>query len=251
MTGWVSEGVSGVRATVEGMTDLQDAHVLVVGATGGLGSAIASELAAAGARLSLAGRSAEALDGLTGRLPDDAVAGTSLGDLTDPATAGRFVAEAAERGPLTGVVYAAGVVAFGDVVDLQPDVLQTLVAVNLLAPIQLASAAVAVLPEGSFLLNMSAVVAEMPMKGMAAYSATKTGLTGFDRALSGELRRRRIRVVDARPPHTETGLVDRALAGTAPRLGQGLTPEAVAQRVVRAVREDTGELPTAAFASGG
>ncbi|GAA2009902.1 SDR family NAD(P)-dependent oxidoreductase [Nakamurella flavida] len=233
------------------MTDLDGAHVLLVGATGGLGSALATAFAAAGARLSLAGRSAESLAALTDALPDGTVLGTSQGDLTDAATPARFVTEAGERGELTGVVYAAGVVAFGEVVDLPPEVLETLIAVNLVAPIRLAAAAVPVLPAGSFLVNLSAIVSEMPMKGMAAYSATKTGLTGFDRALSGELRRRNIRVVDARPPHTETGLVDRALAGTAPRLGQGLTAEAVAQRIVRAVKEDTGELPAAAFSAEG
>jgi NAD(P)-dependent dehydrogenase (short-subunit alcohol dehydrogenase family) len=57
------------------------------------------------------------------------------------------------------VVYAAGVVAFGEISELDDDVLDELVLVNLLAPIRLARAAAGVLPPGGFLANISAVVA--------------------------------------------------------------------------------------------
>jgi short-subunit dehydrogenase len=82
---------------------------------------------------------------------------------------------------------------------------------------------------------------------MAAYSAAKAGLTAFDAALATELRRRRIRVLDVRPPHTETGLATRPVAGEAPRLPQGLDPDAVAERVVRALADDERDLPSTAF----
>jgi len=53
---------------------------------------------------------------------------------------------------------------------------------------------------------------------MAAYSATKAGLTAFDKAAAAEFRRRQIRVIDIRPTHTETGLANRPIAGRSPRL---------------------------------
>ncbi len=226
------------------MSDLRDAHVLVVGATGGLGSAIARALAAAGARLTLHGRN-------TGRLADlgaELGAHEVPGDLVDPATPARLVGAAVARADrLDGVIFAAGVVAFGELTDLDDDVLDQLMLVNLLAPIRLARAAAGALPAGGYLAMISAVVAEHPMKGMAAYSATKTGLTGFDAAIAGELRRRKIRVIDIRPPHAETGLATRPIAGTAPRLGRGIDPGAVAARVVRAITGDETDLPAAAF----
>jgi cyclic-di-GMP-binding biofilm dispersal mediator protein len=228
------------------MTNLDGAHVLVVGATGGLGSAISRALADRGAVLSISGRSAERLDEL-GTALGGGVLGTTVGDLVDPTIPELLVTEASGRRPLTGVVVAAGVVAFGDVVDLDDDVLDQLVLVNLMAPIRIARAAAAVLPAGGFVANVSAVVAEQPMKGMAAYSATKAGLTAFDRAVATELRRRQIRVLDVRPGHTETGLVDRPIAGSSPRLPTGNDPARVADRIVTAIADDERDLPAAAF----
>jgi cyclic-di-GMP-binding biofilm dispersal mediator protein len=117
---------------------------------------------------------------------------------------------------------------------------------NLVAPVRVMRAAVPVLPEGGFVANLSAVVAERPTAGMAAYSATKAGPTGFDAAAAHELRRHKVHVIDVRPPHTETGLADRPIAGEAPRLGQGLSPEAVADRVVAAIADGERDLPASA-----
>lgn len=86
---------------------------------------------------------------------------------------------------------------------------------------------------------------------MAAYAASKAALTGADRALAREMRRVGVQAIDARPPHTETGLADRPLAGTAPRLKQGLRPEDVAERLVAAIEAGEAEVPSEQFTSGG
>ena len=82
---------------------------------------------------------------------------------------------------------------------------------------------------------------------MAAYAASKAALTAADRALTRELRAAGITVTDARPPHTETGLADRPIAGTAPRLREGLQPEVVAARIIAAIRAGEREIPAEAF----
>jgi short-subunit dehydrogenase len=229
------------------MTQLAGAHVLVIGATGGLGAAISRELAAVGSALILSGRSQPRLDALTTEL-GGAVLGSLAGDLVAPDVPARLVSQAhAIGGHLDGLIFAAGVVAFGELGNLDDDVLDELMLVNLIAPIRLARAAVGVLPAGGFLANISAVVAEQPQKSMAAYSATKAGLTGFDRALTAELRRRQIRVLDIRPTHTETGLADRPIAGEAPRLPVGARPDMVAKRIVQAIVGDERDLPASAF----
>ena len=228
------------------MTDLASAHVLVLGATGGLGSAIARRLVASGARVSLSGRDGARLEALADEL-GTAVVTVVAADLTMPDGPASVVRAASADAALTGVVNAAGVVAFGTVEDLDDDTLDEVLLLDLVAPIRLARAALAVIPEGGFLAQVSAVVAEKAMPGMAAYSASKAGLTAFDAALATELRRRRIRVLDVRPPHTETGLATRPVAGEAPRLPQGLDPDAVAERVVRALADEERDLPSTAF----
>jgi cyclic-di-GMP-binding biofilm dispersal mediator protein len=54
-------------------------------------------------------------------------------------------------------------------------------------------------------------------------------------------------VLDVRPPHTETGLTERTLAGTAPRLPQGKDPQAVAERIITAMAEGEKDLASTAF----
>jgi cyclic-di-GMP-binding biofilm dispersal mediator protein len=226
------------------VTELKDAAILVVGATGGLGRAISRALAERGARLALSGRSAD-------RLRTTGVEGVPVVvDLREPEAAERVVAEAEQAlGGLTGVVYAAGVVAFGAVGELDADDVDELLLLNYLAPARIVAAALPRLGAGGFVANLSAVVAEQPTMRMAAYSASKAALTAFDRVALLEARRRDIRVIDIRPPHTETGLAGRPIAGQSPKLPPGLDPADVAARIVEALAGDEIDLPTDAFAA--
>ncbi|MFM7067970.1 MAG: short-chain dehydrogenase, partial [Actinomycetes bacterium] len=62
-------------------------------------------------------------------------------------------------------------------------------------------------------------------------------------------RRLGVSFVDARPPHTETGLADRAIAGTPPKFRDGLRPAAVADRIVAAVVDGETQVPSTSFVS--
>jgi cyclic-di-GMP-binding biofilm dispersal mediator protein len=226
------------------MTELQDKRILVVGASGGLGAPICRTLGAAGARLTLAGRDVHRLQEIG--LPE---ATLLTAELKDP-DAGRRLVQAVvdQQGGLDGVVFAAGVVAFGSAAELDDDVVDELLLINYLAPLRLTRAALAILPAGGFVVNISAVVAETPMANMSAYSASKSALTAFDASARVEARRKKIRIMDVRPPHTETGLALRPIAGSAPKLPTGLTPTSVAERIVRAIVDDELDLPSSAFA---
>lgn len=224
------------------MGELRDAKVLVVGASGGLGSEISRALAARGARLAVAGRNPDRL-----RAVND-TAEVLTGDLRAAGVPQELVDAAAERlGGLDGLVYAAGVVAFGPVAELDDEVVDELMALNFLAPLRLTRAALARLPRGGFVANISAVVAEQPTRGMAVYSAAKAALTAFDAVTRTEARGQGVQVIDIRPPHTETGLAGRPITGTAPALPQGLDPAAVAERIVAAIVGNEPELAAAAF----
>jgi cyclic-di-GMP-binding biofilm dispersal mediator protein len=233
------------------MTRLDGASVLVAGATGGLGAPISRRLAAAGARLTLVARSADRLEALADELGG---AATAALDLREPAAATAAVdAALGAHGRLDGLVFAAGVVAFGPAVETDDRTIGHLLELNVLAPVRLLRSAVPHLERAAgdrgaaFVVNLSAVVAEQPTAGMAAYSASKAALTAYDIAAARELRRRRVHVLDVRPPHTETGLAGRPISGEPPRLPTGLDPEDVARRVLAAVEADERDLPAAAF----
>ncbi|HET8988128.1 MAG TPA: SDR family oxidoreductase, partial [Humibacillus sp.] len=98
-------------------------------------------------------RDAGRLEGLEAELGDSVVT-TVTADLTRPDGPAAVVRAAAEAAPLTGVVNAAGVVAFGAVEQLDDDTLDEVLLLDLVAPVRLARAALAVLPEGGFLVQV-------------------------------------------------------------------------------------------------
>jgi cyclic-di-GMP-binding biofilm dispersal mediator protein len=222
--------------------DIADRSILVVGATGALGSRIAARLHDRGALLTLSGRDEARLEalGLPGRLV--------RADLRLPADCRRMVADAVdEHRRLDGIVNAAGVVAFGAVADLDDMTLDDLFAIDVLGPLRLAREGLRHLGEGSFIAQISGVVAEHPVAGMAAYSAAKAALASATAALAREVRRTGVTVIDLQPPHTETGLSSRPIAGVAPRFPEGLDPDRVADRIVAAIEAGERLVPASAF----
>ncbi|TFI45438.1 SDR family oxidoreductase [Rhodococcus sp. 1R11] len=208
--------------------NLDGARILVFGASGGLGGPIVEQLAQAGAQLTVSGRSLESSEHHTVNA-----------DLTLPDSARSAIAEAVEHhGGLDGIVIAAGVVAFGSVAEVDDDTVDELLLLNYLAPLRIMREALNTLDQGGFVLNISAVVADKPMPNMGAYSASKAAASALVKSVRTEARKSKIRIVDVRPPHTETGLATRPIAGQAPKLPQGLTPEAVAARIVAAIVDD-------------
>jgi NAD(P)-dependent dehydrogenase (short-subunit alcohol dehydrogenase family) len=226
------------------MTDLDGAVVLVVGASGGLGSRIATLLAEAGAQVVRGGRDPGHLTG----------ADAYLADLRQPEGGPSLVAAAlASHGRLDGVVVAAGVVAFGPAGEIDDAAIDELFETNAKAPIRIRRAALPALLASAadgrkpFVVTLSGVVSESPTAGMAAYSASKAALAAFVQAAGRELRRGGVRLVDARPGHTSTELSQHPVSGSAPAFGAGLDPDAVAARIVRAIVDDEKDLPSSEF----
>lgn len=215
--------------------EMNGARALVIGATGGFGGEVARSLAARGATVAVSGRDA----GRLARIAAEVGGPERAGDVTAPGVPDDLLAWAArELHGLDVVVMAAGGVAFGPVAEITDDVLRAVMDLDLIAPIQVARAAANTLGEGGVIVQVSAIVADQPMAGLAAYSAAKAGLTAFDVAFRREMRRAKVRVLDARPPHMETGLAARPMAGTAPGLAEGADPRAVADVLVAVIAED-------------
>ena len=154
-----------------------------------------------------------------------------------------------QHGRLDGLVIASGIVAFGDLAETDDVVAEELMLTNALGPLWLAKRALPSLAETQgFVAAITGVVAETPQTGMAAYSASKAALSAGLGAIRREYRRRQVAVLDARPPHTETGLAARPLAGTSPRFPAGLDPAHVAERIVAAIESGADDLAAADFA---
>lgn len=211
---------------------LDGAVVALVGSTGGMGRALRAELERRGATVVGFARSTQ---------PAIDVRDTRAGDVIVEHVL-------AEHGRLDGVVVASGVVAFGDLADADDVVAEELMLTNALGPLWLAKRALPALAEsGGFVAAITGVVADAPQAGMAPYSASKAALAAGLAAARREFRRRGVAVIDVRPPHTETGLATRPLAGTAPRLPEGLAPDRVATVIVQAIVDGRDEVAADGF----
>lgn len=218
--------------------------VIVAGGTGVLGSNLAVELDRRGARLVIAGRDRDRAAAVASTLGDAIPARLDFAD--DTSVTATVDAAISRFGRLDGLVNAAGVVAFGPLDGMTRHQLTEVIETDLIGPLDLMRVALPHL-DGGFVVLLTGVVAEQPVGNMAVYSAAKAGLSSASTALNRELRRRRITVLDARPPHTETGLADRPISGRAPKLPQGLDPQRVAELVVQGIENGTRDLPSSEF----
>ncbi len=219
---------------------LEGARTLVVGATGVLGGAAARDLGARGARLALTGRDAGRLSAVVTDTGADAAYEL---DVLDVRACGQVVGWAArDLGGLDVVVVAHGIAAFGAAGDLDDAVAEELLAVNTLGVMALTRGALDQLGRGGMLCVVTAVLADMPMAGMAAYSASKAATSAYLTAVRREVRRSGIHVLDVRPPHMDTGLVDRAVAGDPPPLPAGHDIDDVVEHMLRGIEQGSREL---------
>ncbi len=224
------------------MTELNGASALVLGATGGLGMAVSTELHERGATLTMVGRDQHRLDAI--QLPG----ARHVADLRHP-MAGDQAMQAAitYAGRLDIVINAVGVVAFGPIAELSIDAMEELFLTNTFIPIMVAKAAFGRMTDSGVIVNISGIIAEQNLPGMAAYGASKAATRSFDQAFAREARRSNIRVLDARPPHTETGLADRPIDGDAPKMPPGLSPMDVAVTICDAIEQGDTDLPASSF----
>lgn len=211
--------------------ELSGARTLVVGATGVLGGALTEALRDQGATLALAGRTDPS--GADGEP-------TFTVDALDLERCAAVVDEAADAlGGLDLVFVAIGVAGFGE--ESENDVVtEHLLTVNAQAPMAIGRAALPHLTDsGGTLAMISAILADVPTPGMAAYSASKAALSAWLTATRGGVRKQGVRVLDVRPPHIETGLADRAVAGTVPSgIAAGSDVATLVGQVLGALRSD-------------
>ncbi|MEY4348945.1 MAG: hypothetical protein RL719_242 [Actinomycetota bacterium] len=217
-------------------------NILVVGASGVLGSHLASQLAAAGARVLGTATSNESAV----RMPD-AVATRLLLDLASSESIKTLADYLLATEKLDGIVLASGRVGFGRLDSTPAEGLRLITQVNYLGQADLVSRLMPVMQPESFLAAITGVVAERNFPGMAAYCASKTALSTWLAAAGSEFRRAGVQIIEARPGHTETGLATRPLFGEAPNMPTGMTPEHVTSKIVDAIAARTPLLASTDF----
>ncbi|HEY5044518.1 MAG TPA: SDR family NAD(P)-dependent oxidoreductase [Solirubrobacteraceae bacterium] len=214
--------------------------ILLTGATGGIGHAIARTLHQRGGKLILTGRRTDVLEPLAAELDARALAV----DLSDPAEVDRLVAEAGEVDIL---VANAALPAAGRLESFTMAEVDRALDVNLRAPIALAHAlAPAMVERGSgHLLFMSSLSGKSATPGTAIYNATKFGLRGFASALRADLRASGVGVSAVFPGFIrDAGMF--ADAGVELPAGVGTaSPEDVARATVQAIEHNRAEIDVA------
>lgn len=171
-------------------------HILVTGASSGLGRAAAVAIVAAGARLTLMGRDEARLEETRALLAGDdhRVRAMAFEDLE--ATAEAIKAITADGGPLDGVFHSAGLELVRPMRMFKNDHAASLFEAALFGSLGIARAAASrgVLNDGASLVFMSSVAALRGTAGMVGYSTSKAAVDGMVRSLACELAPRRIRV---------------------------------------------------------
>lgn len=182
-------------------------RAVLTGASGGIGAAIATELAPRCALLILVGRNRGALEALQRELKGCTVH-LVCGDLTEPATLAAIEAAARGLGGINLLVNNAGVSDFHAFASQPPDVIAAMLATNLLAPMLLTRRLIPLLmaEPAAQIVNVGSVFGAIGFPGFAAYCAAKAGLKGFSQALRRELSDSAIEVRHFAPRATGTAL---------------------------------------------
>lgn len=219
--------------------ELGGARIIVAGATGELGSALARALEAEGSEVGLAGRDPVRLEALA----DELGAPTARFEAADPASCRTAVdALAAALVELDGIVICVGAAGFGKAGEVSADDVAQVFAANALGPIALADAALRHIEGPGLVAGVSAVLARHPFAGMPHYSAAKAALSAYLTAVRRDRRRSGLAVVDVQPPHLDTGFAERPIFGAAPGLPQPLAVDSMVTAFVAAVRDGRREV---------
>ncbi len=220
--------------------ELRDRTVLLTGATGGIGHAIARACAARGASLVLTGRRTDVLASLASEVGAQSVAV----DLADRAQVDRLLAD---HGDVDVLIANAALPATGLISELTPEQIDRMLDVNLRAPIMMAQRLVpGMLERGrGHLVFMSSLSGKVPSAHSSIYNATKFGMRGFAGALREELHDGPVGVSTVFPGFIrDAGMFADADIELPPGVGTK-SPEDVAEATIRAIERDRREIDVA------
>ncbi len=165
--------------------------MVVVGATGGIGSAVARKLADAGATLVLAARDSSKLDALASELSTTEVLCVPT-DITDLSQVETLMQKTVEHfGQIDALINAAGAGILKQWNKLEPADLDAMLDLNLKGSFYTSQAAANVMKErkSGHICNVIGILGKHSMAMGTAYCASKFGVVGFSKCMADELRR--------------------------------------------------------------
>ena len=202
------------------MSALDGRHAVVTGGGRGIGAAIASALAAAGAKVTLMGRSEPQLRERTATLP---MAQAVRCDVTDEAGVAAAFAEATRTfGPAAILVNNAGAAASAPLVRTSLELFRRMLEVNLIGTFLCSRAALPDMLEAGFgrIVNVASVAGLKGAAYVSAYCAAKHGVIGLTRALALETATKGITVNAVCPSYTDTDMARAAIANIVEKTGR-------------------------------
>jgi len=222
--------------------------VVLTGAAGGLGRALARELAGKGARLVALDLPGEALDTLAAELDGAGHEILALGgDITDEAGCDAAISAAVERfGGVDVLINNAGISQRSAFADTDVSVFRQVMEVNLFGAIHCTRAALSsLIQRRGRIVAISSVAGIAPLYGRTGYAASKHAMVGLFSSLRTELAGQGVGVTIVCPTFIDTGIEAAALdrdgnPTTHPRstMGKGATAEEVAATIVAAIASD-------------
>jgi short-subunit dehydrogenase len=214
---------------------LSDAVVIVTGAGNGIGRATSVELIRHATHVVAVDRDDAALAALADEDPAHRVTSVVV-DLTDPDHPAQVVAAVlAVHGRIDALVANAGIGYAGAFATMPPESVSALLDVNFRAPMLLARAVLPVLIQqghGGALVFTTSIGGAVPVRGEAAYCASKTALESFADALREEVRADAIAVSTVRPGVVRTAFHASRGEPYTRRFPRLIPPEQVATAIV-------------------
>jgi short-subunit dehydrogenase len=221
-------------------------HVVITGASSGIGAALARELGRAGHALTLVARRRALLDALSKELAATARVRVVEHDLAAPDRATAWIEGAeAELGPIDVLVNNAGMENTGPSVDADPAEVRKLVDLNLTTPLLVTRALLPAMiaRKSGTIVNVTSVAALVSVPMQAYYGASKAGLAMFSETLRGEVAGTGVQVVTVYPGPIATPMGDAAAAkfggrDKIPSVPEG-QPDELARLIARAMARNT------------
>ena len=192
------------------MTNPANKTVLITGAGGGFGLQMVRQFRAAGAKLILTDVSDQALQSAVEAAGNDLLASLVANLATESGCDAVIEACAALGQPLDILVNNAGIAMAGRLDHVPRDQWETLMQLNLLAPMRLTNSLLPGMVErgSGHIVNVSSVAGWMGAKGMSSYCASKFGLRGFGETLAADLRDTGVHVTNVYPSFSRTPILE-------------------------------------------
>ena len=187
------------------MFDLKNKIVLITGATGGIGGAIAQQMKSAGATVVVTGRNMEKLNTF-----DDSFVKIQS-DLAKDGAAEKLISDTIEKcGRIDVLVNNAGITADTLLIRMSDEQFDSVLNTNLRATFQLCRAAIMPMMKQRFgrIINMASIIGTIGGAGQANYAASKGGIIAMTKSIAAEVASRGITANAIAPGFIKTPMTD-------------------------------------------